>query len=86
MLNACGEMRKGHYDLRDPDKGTSDGVLIVTTARSRLHCMTLCMATNQCVTAGYMDNYCTLSTKLIDKLRNYKKFVSTGERLYSRKF
>ena len=82
---AHGGMRNEHYDLRDQDKGTNQDILKVTTARSSLQCMTLCMTTEQCVTAGYVDNKCTLSARRIDGLKSYSNFISPGERLYTGK-
>ena len=86
LLCVHGTMREGRYNMRDQDMGTSEGVIVVASARSRLQCITLCMATDQCVTAGFVDNQCTLSTKRIDDVLHYSKFSSTGERLYSRKY
>ena len=74
------------YTLFEKDVGIGDDIIAdKTESRSRLHCATICTSHAQCVTYSYVNNKCTLSSKQIDGWKQFTKYPSPGEHLYSGK-
>ena len=78
-----GEVHAKHYALFSNDVGIDDDVIGDMTAQSIDECTLMCMAHVQCVTYGFVDNKCTLSSKLVDASLQFTKYPSIGERIYS---
>ena len=72
------------YTLFAEGVGISDDIIANgTETRSRLQCASMCTSHALCVTYSYVNNKCTLSSKQIDGWKQFTRYLSAGEHLYS---